>query len=79
LGSLDNCHRSCRFLEIVLPVVVDCIKKQPETDNAIQAILKFLIDGVQQAWFSIAALDIGWLVSRSLAGRASAEAGWFLC
>src|SRR6516162_4642269 len=44
--------------DVVAPVVVDFIKKQPETDDAIHAVLKFLLDLLQQPWLHVA----GWIL-----------------
>ena len=49
---------------IVKDIVVDFIKKQPETDDAIHAVLKFLLDLIQQPWLQVA----GWIFVGLVAG-----------
>jgi len=50
--------------DVVAPVVLDFIKKQPETDDAIHATLKFVLDLVQQPWLHVAA----WILVAFLVG-----------
>jgi hypothetical protein len=50
--------------DVVAPVVVDFIKKQPETDDAIHAILKFLLNLLQHPWLHLA----GWILVAFAAG-----------
>ena len=49
---------------IVKDIVVDFIKKQPETDDAIHAVLKFLLDLIQHPWLQVA----GWIFVGLAAG-----------
>lgn len=50
--------------DVVAPVVVDFIKKQPKTDDAIHAVLKLLLDLLQQPWLRVA----GWILVAFVAG-----------
>jgi hypothetical protein len=50
--------------DVVAPVVVDFIKKQPETDDAIHAVLKSLLDLIQHPWLQVA----GWIFVGLAAG-----------
>jgi len=50
--------------DVVAPVVVDFIKKQPETDDALHAILNFLLYLKQQPWFH----TVGWIFVGLVAG-----------
>ena len=50
--------------DVVAPVVVDFIKKQPETDDAIHATLKLALDPLQQPWLHVA----GWILIGFAAG-----------
>jgi hypothetical protein len=43
--------------DVIAPVLVDFIKKQPGTDDAIHTALKFVLDLVQQPWLQVA----GWI------------------
>src|SRR5262245_52997413 len=65
--------------EVIVPIVVDYIKKQPETGNAIQVALKSLINIVQHTWFSFgfwmlvafaAGLWVDWLLRKLDGSRA---------
>jgi hypothetical protein len=49
---------------ITTDVVVDFIKKQPQTDDAIHAILKFLLYLAQQPWLH----TVGWIFLGLVAG-----------
>jgi hypothetical protein len=52
------------FKDVVLPIVVDFIKQQPETNNFLHAILKILLDLAQQSWVHVAA----WILVGFVAG-----------
>jgi hypothetical protein len=67
------------FKDVVLPVVVDFIKQQPETNNFLHAILKILLDLAQQSWVHVAAwilvglvvgLWVDWLLRKLDGSRA---------
>jgi hypothetical protein len=49
--------------EVALPVVVDFIKQQPETNDFLHVVLKYALDFAQQSWVHIAAwILIGFVV-----------------
>ena len=50
--------------EVVLPVVVDFIKEQPETNDFLHVILKFLLNLAEQGWLHVAA----WIMVGFVAG-----------
>jgi hypothetical protein len=65
--------------EVVLPVVVDFIKQQPETNDFLHVVLKFLLDLAQQTWLPLAAwifvgfvagLWVAWLLQKLDGSRA---------
>jgi hypothetical protein len=72
------------FKEVVLPIVVDFIKQQPETNDFIHAILKILLDLTQQTWVHVAAwilvgfvagLWVDWLLRKLDGSRAEKRKG----
>jgi len=66
VGSITAIVTAVLFIvkDVIAPVVVDFIKKQPETDDAIHAILKFVLDLLQQPWLHVA----GWMLVGFVAG-----------
>jgi hypothetical protein len=66
VGSITAIVTAILFIvrDVIAPVVVDFIKKQPETDDAIRATLKLVLDLLQQPWLHVAA----WILVGFVAG-----------
>jgi hypothetical protein len=67
------------FKDVVVPVFVDFIKEQPETNDFLHWVLKLLLDFAQQSWVHVAAwillgfvagLWVDWLLRKADGSRA---------